>query len=160
MKFKFDEWLKEKSKPCISDRVEEERRMRMGEGVEDRHWRPANVDKSCLAHPVAMDTVRSSSQLARVCERERERGKEREGEAEGENQQADIRASQRGRERAPANRVEGERQTERGGVYVWSERPRERERERGGDRKLEGDDRVLDNGGADGVCGASCGPPV
>lgn len=34
----------------------------MGEGVEDRHWRPANTDESCLAHPVAMDTVRSSKQ--------------------------------------------------------------------------------------------------
>lgn len=46
----------------VTGKVEEERRKRMGEGVEDRHWRPANVDESCLAHPVAMDTVRSSSQ--------------------------------------------------------------------------------------------------
>lgn len=46
----------------VTGKVEEERRKRMGEGVEDRYWRPANVDESCLAHPVAMDTVRSSSQ--------------------------------------------------------------------------------------------------
>lgn len=44
----------------VTGKVEEERRKRMGEGVEDRHWHPANVDESCLAHPVAMDTVRSS----------------------------------------------------------------------------------------------------
>lgn len=57
----------------------------MGEGVEDRHWRPANVDESCLAHPVAMDTVRSSSQhvCVCVCVRERERPREREKEREG-----------------------------------------------------------------------------
>lgn len=48
--------------PLVTGKVEEERRKRMGEGVEDRHWRPANVDESCLAHPVAMVTVRSSSQ--------------------------------------------------------------------------------------------------
>lgn len=52
---------------------EEERRKRMGEGAEDRHWQPANVDESCLAHPVAMDTVRSSTQHVCVSERERER---------------------------------------------------------------------------------------
>ena len=51
----------------VTGKVEEERRKRMGEGVEDRLWRPANVDESCLAHPVAMDTVRSSSQHVCVC---------------------------------------------------------------------------------------------
>uniref|UniRef100_A0A3Q2XII3 APC membrane recruitment protein 2 n=1 Tax=Haplochromis burtoni TaxID=8153 RepID=A0A3Q2XII3_HAPBU len=39
---------------CIGDRQggsrEEERGL--GEGVEERRWRPANVDESCLAHPV------------------------------------------------------------------------------------------------------------
>lgn len=44
----------------MTGKVEEEMRKRMGEGVEDRNWHPANVDESCLAHPVAMDTVKSS----------------------------------------------------------------------------------------------------
>lgn len=30
----------------VTGKVEEERRKRMGEGVEDRHWRPANIDES------------------------------------------------------------------------------------------------------------------
>lgn len=80
--------------------------------MEDRHWRPANVDESCLAHPVAMDTVRSSSQHVCVCvcvrerETEREKKRGREGrEDEKENQQAGVRASQSGIERAPDSRV-------------------------------------------------------
>lgn len=52
--------------------MEEDERKGMGEG-EDRPWRLASVDESCLAHPVAMDTARSSTQHACVCEREKER---------------------------------------------------------------------------------------
>lgn len=88
---------------------------RVGEGVEERHWRTANVDESCLAHPVAMDTV-SSSTLP-VCVKERERGGEAEGERgtgrnigigrrQRENQSTCIRVSQSGSERAADSRLE------------------------------------------------------
>lgn len=40
-------------------------RERLGEGVELRHWRPANVDESCLAHPCCHGY--SKEQHACVC---------------------------------------------------------------------------------------------
>lgn len=46
--------------------MEEDERKWMGEG-EERPWHFASVDESCLAHPVAMDTARSSTQHVRVC---------------------------------------------------------------------------------------------
>lgn len=65
---KIDEQSKEKSNSAlVTGKVEEDRRKRMGEGAEDRLWRPANVDESCLAHPVAMDTVNSSTRGVCVC---------------------------------------------------------------------------------------------
>lgn len=100
----------------------------MGEGVEPRHWRPANVDESCLAHPVAMDTARSSMHVcACLCEREKERerglGKRRRGGRGEINQQAGVEASQSGSERAAESRVEGEGPKE--GECMWVQEERE-----------------------------------
>lgn len=82
----IDEQLRGMSERCIGDKEgggREEEEDGGGSGGKKR-WRPANADESCLAHPVAMDTVRSSTQPVCVCVRERARGGGEEGGSEAE----------------------------------------------------------------------------
>lgn len=83
----------------------------------------------------------------------------REGGREGgrENQQAGIKASQSGSEGPPESRVEGKR--ERVQVCVRRGKDIKAARETRGKQPC-GSNGVLDNGGAVGLCGASCGSTV